>query len=404
MNIAEMVNYSLNALRYRSLRSWLTVLGIVVGITTIVVLIGLVQGLKDDITEQIKGFGANTIVVSPASSSGTTGPGSSYATTKGKLYLTDYERVKRLGGIEHITPVITGATDARYRDKELTISVLGIEPELFKQTAGTLNIEKGRFLTDSDRHVVVIGQNIAYEKFDEDLQISSPLYLEGQRFSTVGIIAKTGSSFMSLDDSMYIPLDDARVLFSDRLAENEISAIRITVKEGENPDEVADEINSIMLASHRVREEDKDFIIITASFINKNIDNVTNILSIFMGAIAGIPLLVGGVGITNTMFMSVIERTREIGTLKALGANEKDIQKLFLVESIMIASVGGLIGLAFAFVLIVLIKTFGGVPATFIPWVALAAILFSSTVGALAGYFPARRAARLDPVEALRYE
>lgn len=404
MNIVEMINYAFNALRYRGLRSWLTVLGIVVGITTIVVLIGLVQGLKDDITEQIKGFGANTIIISPATSSGTAGPGSSFATTKGKLYMTDYERVKRLGSIAYITPVIAGTTSARYRDKEISLSVLGIEPELFKQTAGTLNIEKGRFLTSSDRHVVVIGQNVAYEKFDEDLQISSPLYLEDQRFLTVGIIAKTGSTFASQDDAVYISLDDARVLFSDRLAENEISSMRISVKEGENPDEVADEINSIMLASHRVKEEDKDFTITTASSINKSVDNVTGILGIFMGAIAGISLLVGGVGITNTMFMSVLERTREIGTLKALGANEKDIQKLFLVESIMIASVGGLIGLAAAFVIIILIKTFGGVPAAFIPWVALAAILFSGTVGALAGYFPARQAARLDPVEALRYE
>lgn len=404
MELLEMVRYALNALRYRKLRSWLTIGGIIVGICTIVILIGLVQGLKDNITEQIKGFGANTIIISPATTSGSGIGGSAFSATRGKLYMKDYERVKKVPEIEYITPVITGGVNARYKDKELMLSAYGVEPDLFRQTTTTIKIEKGRFLADNEKGAIVLGHNVATKKFDKEVELGAPIYLGEKKFRVVGILESIGSSFTSFDDAIYIPIDDARDLFSNRLAENEITAIRITVKDGVNIDEVASEINDIMLSSHRVKEDEKDFTITTASSINQRVENVTGILTIFMGAIAGISLIVGGIGITNTMFMAVLERTREIGTLKAMGATESDIKKLFLVESAMISTAGGIIGLAAAYVFIFLINLSGVVPATFIPWVALGAVVFSAAIGVVAGYIPASQAARLDPVEALRYE
>lgn len=397
-----MISYSLTALQYQKLRSWLTVLGIVVGIATIVILIGLVQGLKDDITSELEGFGANTIIVSPRSV--TAAAPSSFMPTKGKLYLKDYERVKRLGALEYISPVIMGRTYADYHDEELTVSIYGVYPEVFDQTPESTRLESGRKLSDADRKSAVIGYNIAHDLFDDEVQVSSKIMLGGETFTVVGVMEKTGSSFTSFDDAIFIPFDEAETMFQDILAEDEISAIRITVKEGEDPEEVADEIETILLSAHRVSEDEKDFTVITSAFINQQLESITGILTLFMGAIAGIALVVGGVGISNTMFMSILERTKEIGTIKALGATPSEIERLFLVESSLIGLMGGFAGLVIAFVLIVLIDASGVTPAVFVPWVAGGALAFSVIIGIIAGVFPARQAAQLDPIEALRYE
>ncbi len=400
MKLTDMVSYSFNALRYGKVRSWLTVLGIVVGISTIVVLIGLVQGLKDDITSELEGFGSRTIVITPSSVSAA----ASFMPTQGKLYLEDYERVKRLGAVEYITPIVTGRTYAKYKKDEISLSVFGIEPEIFKQVTGVLELEEGRFLTDADRKSAVIGNNIAKEQFDEEVRVGSVLYLSDERYTVVGVLKKTGSSFTNFDDAVFIPFREAEDMFSDIMAEDEITAIRLTVKEGDDPEEVAEDIETLLLSAHKVSEDEKDFSVITSAFINQQLDEITGMLSLFMGAIAGISLIVGGVGISNTMFMSVLERTKEIGTIKAIGATHSEIEKLFLVESSLIGVFGGLAGLTIAFVLIIIIDFSGFVPAVFIPWVAAGALAFAAIVGILAGYFPARQAARLDPIEALRYE
>jgi putative ABC transport system permease protein len=328
----------------------------------------------------------------------------SFMPTKGRLYMRDYERVKRVGGIDYITPAVTGRTTAKYKKDEITVSIMGVEPDVFPHIAGTLEVEEGRFLTGTDRKAVVIGNNIAKERFDEDVGVSSVLYISGERYIVVGVLKKTGTSFTNFDDVIFMPFDEAQNMFSSTMAKDEINGIRLTVREGEDADAIADEINDILLAAHHVTEDDKDFSVITATFINERLNEVTGTLSIFMGAIAGIALVVGGVGISNTMFMSVLERTREIGVLKAIGATEWEIQKLFLVESSMIGFLGGFAGLCIAFVLILLISALAGIPAVFIPWVAAGALLFSAVVGILAGVFPARQASRLDPVESLRYE
>ncbi len=404
MKLTDMFSYSLNALRYGKVRSWLTVLGIVVGISTIVILIGLVQGLSDDITAELEGFGSNTIVITPISASGIGAAASAFMPTKGKLYMKDYERIKRLGSVEYITPVIQGRTYAKYKKDELSVSVIGTDPEVFKQTTGILELEEGRFLTDADRKSVVVGSNIAKEQFDEEVRVASVIYISDERYTVVGVLKKTGSAFTNLDDVLFIPFEEAEDMFSDIMAEDEITAIRLTVKEGEDPEEVAEEIDDILMAAHRVTEDEKDFSVISAAFINEQLESITSILSLFMGAIAGISLIVGGVGISNTMFTSVIERTREIGMLKSVGATEEEIQRLFLIESSLIGFFGGLVGLVFAFLIIILIDLSGYVPAVFIPWVAAGALIFSAVVGIIAGVLPARQAAKLDPIEALRYE
>jgi len=394
--------YSLNALRQRSIRSWLTVLGIVIGITSIVILIGLVQGLRDYFTQQLSTFGARTIVVLPVNIGGGSNPSaSSFLPSNGKLFMKDYDRLKRIPGIEDITAVITGRATIGYKDKLITSSVLGVDAGTYSQTSGTITISKGRFLEPADKRSVVIGSSVGNDSFKEEIRLSSLLNISGEQFRVVGILNKTGSSFSNLDTAIFIPLDEARQMFADVLADKEVSTIRISVREDADINDVASRIEDEMLAAHRVSEDNKDFGVVTADFINKQLDTVTGMLGLFLGGVASISLLVGGVGIANTMYMSVAERRREIGILKSLGAREREIEKLFLVESSMIGISGGIIGLAIAYTLGFLITLVSGIMVSISPLVVSGAIVFSAGVGIVSGFFPARDAARMDPVEAL---
>ncbi|MFZ5501773.1 MAG: ABC transporter permease, partial [Candidatus Micrarchaeota archaeon] len=310
-------------------------------------------------------------------------------------------RINRLPEIQSITKIITGQTTVTYKDQSISASVYGIEASLFDDTV-PVEVDSGRFLTDADRHVAGIGNDIA-TGFDEDVRTQSNLYLAGQRFKVIGVLKPTGNSFAPIDNVIFINIDDARELFNKTLLPNEISAIRLTLKEGSNVTAAAEQINDIMLASHRVTEDTKDFRIISPDFINKQFTSILDLLGIFLGAIASISLIVGGIGISNTMFMSVLERRREIGTMKALGASTQQIRDLFVVESGMIGLAGGLLGLLTAVLFGYLLMAFG-VSFVFDYIVIAGAILFSIAVGLMAGTLPALDAAKVDPIEALRYE
>ena len=402
MKLSDMFFYSFNALRQRSLRSWLTVLGIVVGITSIVLLIGLVQGLRDYFTEQIATFGANTIVVVPVNLQTSSDPSSSaWLPSNGKLFLKDYERLKRVADIEEITPVITGRASIIFKDKEASSSITGVQPDTYLPTVGSLVVAKGRFLIPADKMSVVLGASVGNDSFGQDVPLSSEISISGQLYRVVGILNKSGSSFSTSDSSVFIPFSEAQAMFNSTMSDKEISTIRIKVRDGANISQVADDIDQQMLAAHRETEDTRDFSVITADFINQQLDTVLGLLGLFLGGVAGVSLLVGGVGIANTMFMSVTERRREIGILKSLGGREGEIERLFLVESSLIGMGGGAIGIFLAYSIGFLISVISGIGVHIELYVVAGAVAFSATVGIISGFFPSKQAAELDPVEAL---
>jgi len=405
MKPSDMVSYALQSMRNRSLRSWLTILGVVVAITAMVLLVGLVQGLKNDVENQLKSFGTNTVIIVPIDVSKVASFGSTQMVpTSGKLMETDYERVKKVGSIDAITKALSGRFNMQFKNESISVSGMGIQPEVFQQIAGgSLEVETGRFLVSADHRSVVLGNSISESGFKKKVEVGSDVYISGERFKVAGILKKTGNSAFQVDNMVMMSFDDAKSLLGDSIAEGEISAIRILIKEGADVNASADEINSIMLAAHRKTEDNKDFSLVTAGYISSQVEQTTSLLTLFLGAIAGISLVVGAIGISNTMFMTVLERRREIGILKAVGMEEKGIERLFIVEAGVIGIAGGAIGLLLGAILIGVANLFN-FPAV-IPFdVSVGAVVFSAIVGMVAGFIPARQAARMDAVDALRYE
>jgi len=404
MDLKDTVHFGYNSLCHQKTRSCLTVLGIVVGISSVIILVGLVQGLKADVLEELEGFGPRTIVITPTATNGGggVGPAASFMPTSGKLFEKDYERVKRLPEIKTITRVIIGRTTVTYKDQSIDASVFGIEAGVFDDTM-PIELDSGRFLEENDRGVAGVGSDIA-DGFDEEIRTQSQIYLAGKKFRVIGVIKPTGSSFAPVDNVVFIPFDDAKELFNESLLENEISAIRLTLEEGTNVTTAADEIETIMLASHRVTEDEKDFGVISPEFINARFSEILDLITLFLGAIASISLIVGGIGISNTMFMSVLEKTREIGTMKAVGAREDQIRNIFLTESSMIGLLGGILGLALAVVVGLALTEFLELRFVFDYTVMAGALIFSIAVGLVSGTFPAMEAAKVDAMVALRYE
>lgn len=399
--------YALKSMRHRSLRSWLTVLGVVVGIASIIVLVSIAQGLDDDIQKQLEKFGSNTIVIMPGGEismmSGLTSADYKPPTI-GKLYKNDAIRLKKLDGVEYISTIIQARGDVSYKDESITASVNGIEPSIFKQTQ-VLEIEKGRFLVDTDRQVAVVGNSIVVDGFEKKIEVGSILKIgaEKKRFRVVGVLKESGLGGPSLDSIIFVPVEDARELAGERLLENEVSLIRMTILEDADLNELKEKITFELLSAHKLHEDEKDFSLITSDFIKEQVAIMTGLLSMFLGGVAAVSLIVGGVGIANTMFMAVLERTKEIGTLKAIGANEEKITLIFLIESGLIGLVGGILGAIFGLLISVVLK-YLGVPSSVGIELVVFCILFSFVVGVLSGYFPAKRAAKLNTVDALRTE
>lgn len=404
MNLGEMVFYSVDYLQHHKLRSFLTVLGIIVGISSIILLVGLVQGLKQDVLSELSKFGSRTLIIIPTNPQGAgAGPGeAALLPSSGKLFDKDFERVKKMPEIDIITKVIIGSTTISYKDQQLNSQVYGVDPIAFTSTT-ELELSSGRFLSDNDHGAAVVGSKVA-ENFKQPPTANSQISIGGRPYRVVGVLKTTGASFSNIDGVVFIPFKEAQDIFNESLVPDEVSAIYMTLKDDTNVTAATDEVEHIMLASHRVTEDTKDFGVISPSFIDQQYTSVLDLLTTFLGAIASIALIVGGIGILNTMFMSVIERRREIGTMKAIGATGAQIRDLFLVESSLIGLTGGILGTLVSLLIGFAIIHLAHVTFVFDWPVIFGALSFSVILGIVSGTAPAMDAARVDPIVALRYE
>lgn len=396
------------ALTVNKSRSGLTVLGIVIGIASVIIMVAIGRGAQDSIQASIQSIGSNLLMVRPGAERDR---GSSVVGAQGSAQSLKWEDVEALRS--EVTSIEAVAPEVSARNKQVTAagkntntSVTGVTEEY--ATVRNVNIAEGVFITAGQvrtlAKVAVIGPDVATAIFGEGASssIGKKLRIAETDFTVIGVtVPRGGTGFGSSDDVIYIPISTAQQFFTG----NEyLSNINIQVKNDADMNTASDAVKTTLLASHRIIDATRaDFSIMNQADIVSTASSVTGVFTTLLGAVAGISLLVGGIGIMNMMLTTVTERTREIGLRKAIGAEGADIRKQFLYEAIVLTFSGGAIGIFLGW-LVSLLATVFGLPASISSSSILLAFVVSTAIGIVFGYYPASRAARMNPIEALRYE
>lgn len=405
MRFQDALGYAMKNLRTRRLRSWLTIIGIVIGVIAMVVITSVTEGVNAQVTSVLSTFGPDLMFIVPVNiekGASLSFGGGAAQRPFGKLYQRDVDSVRSVPGVLDISRMVYGRASVAFRGKEITTTVVGVDSNIFTQFSDFYQINKGRVFTDTESRAVVLGYDAANTLFGKDkLDAGSIMQMNGLDYHVAGVMAKIESEFAAHDNAMiFVPFDAGRDLFKAQLAKDEVTFMYVKITPGYDPAAIKDAIERKIASNHRVTVDNADFSVITSEFIKQTVGGILDLLSELLFAITAVATVVGGIGISNTMFMSVLERFREIGILKSIGATNRDIQVIFLTESALIGFLGGVIGFAIAVGLLFIGGQFGLPYLIRIRWI-LFVFLFSVGVGVLAGYLPARQAARLDPVRAL---
>lgn len=396
MDILETTSSAFTAILVNKMRTFLTVLGIVIGVMSVILLISLVSGLKTYITSQIEGLGANLLIVIPGRIGGARSPGGVQAN---RLVYTDAVNLRKsLGSDVEVSAAVQRNATLEFGNKiDRGVAVFGVEATYPKVISLTLS--QGRFFNQaeqqSSRKVAVIGTTVKNNLFGEGKSMGKTVDVAGIKYVVVGILGPRGAIFgIDLDNSIYIPFSSAQRQFGiDRL-----NTIYISAKTADSVKNVQNK--AIILLKKRLSED--EFTVQSQEQTLSTISQITNVLTLALGSIAAISLIVGGIGIMNIMLVSVTERTREIGLRKAVGAKPSDIRNQFLIEAVTLSGLGGIIGIILGIGTSFIIGRFFTTTVPF--WSVALAFGFSMLVGIIFGVAPAIRAARLDPIQALRYE
>ena len=394
-----------NNLKRRRLRSWLTMIGIFIGIAAVVALISLGQGMQNAIEEQFEQLGKDKIIIQ-SKGSGTFGSATSHS-----LALTedDLEVVQNVKGVKWALGMIYQVGQVEFK-KEIQITyIIGMEPEDVKLMSEiqSFEIKDGRWFKSGDKYKVVVGYNHGYKDiWKREIEVGDTMIIEGEEFKVIGIVDKIGNRY---DDSqVYAPKEIMKNLLG---TEEELGMIMAKIDSGFNPEDVAETIERKLRKFRDEKEDQQTFIIQTSEQLLESFQNIFGVIQAVLVGIAAISLLVGGIGIMNTMYTAVIERTKEIGTMKAVGARNSHVLIIFLFESGLLGLVGGAIGIAIGYGLAKSAE-YGATMAlgtnllqASFPWyLILGALGFSFVIGTLSGIFPAMQASKLRPADALRYE
>lgn len=405
--ILDLFRLAVTNLTHRSLRSELTILGILIGIAAVVSLISVGQGLQNSINQQFEALGSNIITISAGGSILSGPPGSN----SGAAPITedDLKVIKNTRGVKDASGYLLKMGKVTYGDEIKYSYVIGVAQDKVSQhlfQSSGFKIKDGRDLKAGDRNVAIVGYNFGYGSiFSKKVRIRDKIKVGDTEFKVVGIADKIGSP--TDDSAVTISLDTARVVFNESKS---FAMIYAEVQDGFTADEAAASVEKALRKSRNEKVGKEDFTVSTPEQLSQTVQSVFGVIQGFLIGIAAISLLVGGVGIMNSMYTSVVERTKDIGIMKAIGARNEHILILFLFESGMLGLIGGaagiMIGLIMAYgVQVVAAQAgYGILKASVSIELIGGALLFSFIVGAVSGAFPARRAAQLNPVDALRYE
>lgn len=386
-------------------RSALTILGIIIGIGSVIAMISVGQGATKDIETNIQSLGSNLLIVMPGSQQGVGSAVKGGMGSASTLTIDDAEAIREINDVEIVAPTVSTRKQVTVKGANTNTSINGVDENYW--TVKNINTESGILINNqhikSMSKVAVLGPTTRDDLFGEGSDpIGQKIRINGQEFTVIGITeSKGGSGFGSSDDLIYIPINTAQRYF---LGNSSVNSINIQVAEADLMSLVQEEISSLLMIRHKISDPlQTDFSIMNQADIMSAMSSVTGTLTLLLGAIAGISLLVGGIGIMNMMLTTVSERTREIGLRKSLGAKKRDINLQFLFESMAFTFVGGIIGILFGWLASLLVGMFGISTTVSMSSVVLA-FLVSAGIGIVFGYYPARKAARLNPIDALRYE
>lgn len=410
MNFLLNIKEALQSLSANKMRSLLTILGIVIGVASVIALLSIGEGAGDSITGEIESIGTNVIYI-------LNGNDSDDVSNPKDLTLRDVNalgNVTRASKIAYVAPVVGRASEISTTETSLEASISGITPDY--QFVQNITMGEGDFISQSQVEgrsaVVVLGPQIATTLLGRSSGVvGQTVRIGGYPYRIIGVTeAKGGSAFNNPDKNVYVPISTAQTRLAGSGSADRVQFILVSVAQAEDADAAIIQITEVLRLTHRIPPRSpNDFTILNQQDILAVAATITNVLTVFLGGIGAISLLVGGIGIMNIMLVSVTERTREIGLRKALGARKMDILVQFLTESVLLSMIGGIIGIALGWAISLAVSQIAarsgtpldiGITANSV----LLATLFSAAVGIFFGYYPANRAASLAPVEALRYE
>ena len=404
MLFKECFGMAVNALLANKLRSLLTMLGIIIGVGAVIAMVSIGMGVRTSVADSFASLGSNMLIVMPGSSNhgGVRGA----AGSRKSLKYDDAKAIAaKIKGIDYVSPTVSTSYQVVNGNLNWNTQVEGVTPELMQ--IRSLKVENGTFITTSDMQkrsrVAVIGPTVASNLFGTENPVGKNIRINNQPFKVIGMTAEKGQSIgQDQDDVIYIPITTAQ---ERMLAITYVQAISIQVSSPERMNQVQADVENLLRQRHHIHHgAEDDFTVRNMTSLMESFTENTNMLTLLLGSIAGISLLVGGIGIMNIMMVSVTERTREIGIRKALGATFGNIMLQFLIESVVMGVVGGILGICLGCAISVAISHVGEFKTVITATPILVSFSFAVGIGLFFGIYPARKAAKLDPIDALRYE
>jgi putative ABC transport system permease protein len=408
VTLSDSLGSAFEALRAHKLRSVLTMLGIVIGVAAVIATVSIGGGAREEVVGRIKSLGANLIIVLPGN---ITSGGVRLGTGQAPSLNDDDARAieKEVTAVQVAAPMMRGGAQVVFGGTNWGTSIFGVENNFFE--AREWDIETGRLFSGEESQrggqVALLGLTVKNQLFGDDDPIGQTIRVKNVPFEVIGVMGRKGQSAQGQDqdDAVFLPLQSARqrVIGSSRARNRSVGSIMVKVREGEDMSAAEGELKSLLRQRHRLRDGDEDdFTLRNLTDILSTVEASARVLSIGLSAVAAVSLLVGGIGIMNIMLVSVTERTREIGVRMAVGARPKDVMGQFLIEATTLALIGGVTGIVLGGVLSQVVSRLAGWPLYVDVTAIIMAVVVSGLIGILSGFYPAWRASRLDPVEALR--